>query len=85
MSNIRNFGDLLEHAHVERSRQSFVSAFRKRVPMDYADDMKVIYEKKVEPNFIKKHGRKPKDAREVRTAMRREPVFEGWSSMRYNA
>ena len=85
MSNIRNVGDLLDHAHDERSRQSFVSAFRKRILMDVATDMKTVYDKKVEPKFVKKHGRKPKDALEVRAAMRREPVFEGWSSMRYNA
>ena len=85
MSNIRNVGNLLDHAHDERTRQAFVSAFRKRILMNVADDMKTVYEKKVEPKFVKKHGRKPKDALEVRAAMRHEPVYEGWSSMRYNA
>ena len=85
MSNIRNVGEMVEPNHDEYNRQRFVSILRKKVLMDFAGDMKTIYLKKVEPNFEKKHGRKPKDGREVRKAMLHEPVFEGWSSLRYNA
>ncbi len=85
MSNIRNVGELVESSHDERQRRGFVSSFRKQILMGLADDMKTIYEKKVEPKFVKKHGRKPKDAREIRKAMRHEKIFEGWSAMRYNA
>ena len=85
MSNIRNVGELVDSNHDEYSRQRFVSILRKKVLMDFAGDMKTIYQKKVEPNFEKKNGRKPKDGREVRKAMLHEPVFEGWSSLRYNA
>jgi ubiquinone/menaquinone biosynthesis C-methylase UbiE len=84
-ANIKNVGQMLESSHDEVNRQRFVSVLRKRILVDFAKDMRTIYEKKVAPQYRRKHGREPKDGREIRGAMLHEPVFEAWSSLRYNA
>ncbi len=85
MSNIKNVAELVEPTHDEVNRQRFVSVFRKKILMDFAQDMRTVYEQRVEPGFEKKNGRKPKDAREIRKLMLGEPIFEGWSTLRHVA
>jgi SAM-dependent methyltransferase len=41
-----------------------------------------IYDNRVEPQFVREHGRKPKDRHEVRKAMLRDPAYQMWASMR---
>ncbi|MSO64362.1 MAG: class I SAM-dependent methyltransferase [Alphaproteobacteria bacterium] len=41
-----------------------------------------IYDARVEPKFVKEHGRKPKDRHEVRKAMLADPAYQWWASMR---
>lgn len=84
-SNLQNVATLVESTQDEYHRQRFVSILRKKVLVDFAKDMKDTYLHKVEPAFEAKEGRKPKDAREIRKQMLHEPVFEAWSSLRYNA
>lgn len=85
MSIIPNVAEMVKPTHDEIHRQRFVSILRKKILMDFASDMKVVYEKKVEPQFEKSNGRKPNDGREIRKLMLQEPIFKGWSSLRYNA
>jgi SAM-dependent methyltransferase len=85
MSNLPNVGELAQSSHDERHRQRFISVLRKKVLLDFAGDMRSVYQHKVEPAFVRRHGRKPKDGREIRRAMRHEPIYEAWSSLRYNA
>ncbi|MBM3503297.1 MAG: class I SAM-dependent methyltransferase [Alphaproteobacteria bacterium] len=85
MGKIRNVGELVEPSHDEGHRQRFISILRKKVLMDFARDMKTVYEQKVEPRFEHVNRRKPRDGREIRRAMRHEPIYEAWSSLRYNA
>jgi hypothetical protein len=85
MSNLPNVGELAQSSHDERHRQRFISVLRKKVLLDFAGDMRSVYQHKVEQAFVRRHGRKPKDGREIRRAMRHEPIYEAWSSLRYNA
>jgi len=84
-ANIKNVGRMLDSTHDEVHRQRFVSVLRKKVLVDFAKDMKTVYEKKVAGRHKRRTGKAPKDAREIRRAMLHEPVFEAWSSLRYNA
>ena len=68
----------------ERTRQDFASSMRRYVLNDLAGHMKSVYEHKVEPNFEKAKGRKPETAREVHAAMKPEPIFKYYSSVRVN-
>lgn len=85
MSNIRNISELVEPTHDERQRQKFISNLRRKILVDFANDMRVVYEKKVAPKVERRTGRKPKSGRDIRRAMLHEPIFEAWSSLRYNA
>lgn len=77
--------DLAPPTHDERSRQAFVSVLRKRIMADMARDLRRVYERDVAPAFEARHGRPPRDGREVRRAMRSNSYFRAWSALRYSA
>ncbi|MSO65873.1 MAG: class I SAM-dependent methyltransferase [Alphaproteobacteria bacterium] len=85
MSNLPHIDAVVEPTHDEHARQRFVSVLRKRVLLDYAKDMKTVYEHVVEPRFTRKNRRKPKSGNEVRKVMLDEPIFQEWSALRHNA
>jgi ubiquinone/menaquinone biosynthesis C-methylase UbiE len=85
MSNLPNIDNLVEPTHDELARQGYVSTLRKRILIDYAKDMKKVYDHAVEPRFEREHGRKPKTGNEIRKEMLGEPIFQEWSAMRHNA
>ena len=76
---------MLKPNHDEINRQKFVSILRKKILVDFAEDMKSVYKNKVEPKFNDLNSRLPINGREIRTHMLKEMIFKGWSSLRYNA
>jgi SAM-dependent methyltransferase len=85
MYSVTDFDDLAPPSHDEQSRQAFVSLLRKRIMVDMAGDMRRVYEREVAPAFEEKHGRAPRDGREIRRAMLPNPYFRAWSALRYSA
>ena len=85
MGNIKNIANMLKPNHDEINRQKFVSILRKKILVDFAEDMKSVYKNKVEPKFNDLNSRLPSNGREIRTHMLKEMIFKGWSSLRYNA
>jgi ubiquinone/menaquinone biosynthesis C-methylase UbiE len=77
--------ELAVATHDEKARQRFVSTLRKRLMVDMAASMKRRYETRVEPEFRRRHGRRPRDGREVRRAMLPQPYFQAWSAIRHTA
>jgi SAM-dependent methyltransferase len=69
----------------ERARQQFVSQLRKHIMVDMAASMRGVYADEVEPAFVKRKGRKARNAVEVRRAMLPNAYFRGWSALRYTA
>ena len=59
MSEVKNIETIIQSTHDEFARQRFVSVLRKRILVDYAEDMQTVYRNAVEPRFEKQHGRKP--------------------------
>jgi len=67
------------------ARQSFVSDLRAYLLNDMAAAMREAYESRVSPDFQRRHGRPPATQDEIHDAMRRDPSFKFYSSVRYNA
>ena len=85
MFSLTPFEQMAPPSHDEAARQAFVSVLRKRVMADMAGELRNAYREEVEPAFRERHGRAPKDGREVRKAMLNHPYFKAWSALRYSA
>ncbi len=72
---------LAENNHDEESRQSFVSDFRVHLANEVAPGCHPAYYNRVLPLFVKENGREPKDQREVRRVMTKDPYYQMWSAM----
>lgn len=75
----------VEPTQDEFARQKFMQGMRTYVLHDVAGGMKTVYDRKVEPAFIKRHDRSPKDGPEVHKALKDETLFKFYSSLRCNA
>ena len=84
MSHVKSITEAFELTHDEINYARFTSILRKRILMDLSQDMKAVYEKRVGPAFEKANGKTP-NGREIRKAMLKEPVFQGWSVLRHTA
>src|SRR5579875_717738 len=74
-----------ERAPDEMARQRFVSGLRSFILNDLAGDMRLAYDRRVEPAFAREHGRSPKDGGEVHAALRGDPAFKTYSALRVQA
>ena len=68
----------------ELSRQHFVSSMRRYVLSSVADSMRAAYEARVRPELEFQNGREPADGPEIHRAMKRQTLFQFYSSMRTN-
>jgi len=68
----------------EHARQHFVMGMRSYVLNDLAGQMRTVFEKKVEPAFVRSKKRKPADGPEVHKAMKDETLFKFYSNLRCN-
>ena len=76
------FHDLLpKSSHDELSRQNFVKSFKLHLATRVAPGNRMLYEKRLKPQFEAKHGRPPADGREVRDMLAEEPYYRLWSSL----
>lgn len=67
--------------HDEQARQDFVRMFKLQVQGSFGPGNRVLYEKKVKPNFERATQRSPKSRSEVRRAMGVEPYNKMWSAL----
>jgi ubiquinone/menaquinone biosynthesis C-methylase UbiE len=65
--------------HDESVRQDFVTDLRAFLTDEIYPKITPYYEKNVEPEFIKKRNRKPKDKSEVRDLMLKDKSYQSWS------
>lgn len=84
MSHVKSITDAFELTHDEVNYARFTSVLRKRILMDLSQDMKTVYEERVGPAHEKANGKAP-NGREIRKAMLKEPIFQGWSVLRHTA
>ena len=69
----------------EVARGRFVSGIRSLILNDLAGDMREAYDRRAVPAFRKEHGRDPESSREAHQALRGDPAFNIYSSMRVQA
>ncbi|MFK7828602.1 MAG: class I SAM-dependent methyltransferase [Congregibacter sp.] len=67
----------------QAAKQDFVASLRKYVLIDVANEMRERYETDIEP-VLEKTGSKPTSGPEVHNAIKPDPLFRLYSSMRYN-
>ncbi len=84
MSHVKSITDAFDLTHDEVNYARFTSILRKRILMDLSQDMKAVYEKRIGPAYKKANG-KAANGREIRKAMLKEPIFQGWSVLRHVA
>ncbi|MSO65056.1 MAG: class I SAM-dependent methyltransferase [Alphaproteobacteria bacterium] len=80
-----NFGKhdmLVDTTHDEGARLDFMINFFRHLGTKVMPGHRDVYEKRVEPQFVKEHKRKPKDRHEVRKAMLKNSYFQYWSHLR---
>lgn len=71
-----------EFNHDERARYNFLANLNRFVSTVIAPGNKLAYERRVEPNFKKEHGRGFADRFEVGEAMKQDPVYQMWAALR---
>ncbi len=70
--------------HDELGRQNFVASLRIHIGTIVAADQ-IVYERKIKPAFVKRHGRPPRNHHEVRRLMKRETTYQMWSALKRSA
>ncbi len=69
----------------EVARSRFTSGMRSLILNDLAADMRSAYDRRAAPAFKKEHGRDPETSREAHQALRGDPAFNIYSTMRVQA
>lgn len=68
--------------HDDIARFNFLANFNKYMSACVVGGNAVAYERRVRPAWEREHGAAPKDRREIRRAMSRDPYYRWWSSLR---
>jgi ubiquinone/menaquinone biosynthesis C-methylase UbiE len=68
-----------------RSRENFVATLRGHVLNTMANSMRSEYDTTVLPAYEREHGKAPEDGADVHKAMRADPYFRFYSTVRCNA
>ena len=71
--------------HDESARQDFVASLRQYSLRTIGAANYKLYKAKVEPAFVKVHGRPPADGEEIRPLMTAEPYYQFWSATQRNS
>ena len=67
-------------SHDECARQDFVASLRAFSGRTLGAGNYSLYKTKIEPDFLREHGRAPTSAAEVRPLMETNPYFQFWSA-----
>ena len=81
---MRNIEEEFRPTHDELARQRFIAALRKHAIVDLRGKMKQRYENAVEPKLTAS-GNPPTNWRDIDNAMQTDPLYQIYSSTRYNA
>ena len=68
--------------HDEDARSNFMMDLYRHLGHNVAPGRREVYDARIKPNFVKQHGRAPKDRHEVRNAVKDDPYFQYWGHLR---
>ncbi|MEC4812945.1 MAG: class I SAM-dependent methyltransferase [Scytonema sp. PMC 1069.18] len=71
-----------EAKHDEVARYNFLMNLNRHLATIISPGNKIIYEKRVRPNFKQEHCRDFQNRKEVREAMEKDPYYQDWSALR---
>lgn len=71
-----------ELTHDEHARYNFLANLNKHISQVILPANKLAFEKRVEPAFEAENGRKITDRDALKTAIKREPMYQIWSALR---
>ena len=71
-----------EFSHDERARYNFLANLNRFVSTVIAPGNQLAYSSRVEPAFVKEHGRSFNDRFEVGEAMKKDSVYQMWAALR---
>jgi ubiquinone/menaquinone biosynthesis C-methylase UbiE len=71
-----------ELSHDEHARYNFLANLNKHISQVILPANKTAFEKRVQPAFKAESGRDFASRDEVKTAIRREPIYQTWSALR---
>ncbi|MCC7413762.1 MAG: class I SAM-dependent methyltransferase [Gammaproteobacteria bacterium] len=74
-------GALPKPSHDEAARQEFVRSFKEYLVKHVHPGNRLVYERKVKPQFESSNGRAPRDRFEVRDVMTGEPYYRMFSTL----
>ena len=75
-------GIMAQASHDEAAREDFIAAMYYHVQSAVFPGNEVAYKTSALPRFVRANNREPKNRREIRKEMEREPLFQWWSSLR---
>jgi len=70
--------------HDDRARLNFVMGCYRMVANVLTPGNELVYEKRVKPDYVRKHKRAPEERQQVRQAMNQDPYHKLWGSLRRN-
>ena len=71
-----------EAKHDEIARYNFLANFNRYLATVISPGNKIVYEKRVRPNFQKQYGRDFQSREEVHKAMKQDEYYQAWSAFR---
>ena len=74
-----------EFSHDERARFNFLTNLNSYLSTQVMPGVQTAFEARASKRFAEEHGRPPKDRREVRACMERDPYYQTWSAIRRNS
>lgn len=80
-----NIDGLVQSTHDEYARQRFVGALRNHAMARMRETMREHYESEVRPVFERQTGRMLQTSKDIERVMKRDPYFQFYSTIRYNA
>ena len=82
ISGLGRHAAMAELSHEDTSRLNYSMAFMRHLREQVEPKNKTVFDSRVEPSFVKKNGRKPKDRHEVRKAMLEDNAYQWWACLR---
>ena len=73
-----------ETTHDQVERYNFLAHLNRHLAASVLPGVAKAYEARVAPAFAAKHGREPRNRKEVRKALASEPIHQAWSALRRN-
>jgi ubiquinone/menaquinone biosynthesis C-methylase UbiE len=81
-TDVAKHGVFPEGKHDEIARFNFLASLNQHLATSVFPGNRIAYEKRVKPDFIRRHDKQPENRQEVRKLMSKDGFYQFWSSLR---